>query len=1091
MAAVLGLLGTVLAIVFPLLPVVENTATITWPNTATGTESVNAPLVAFRPESMSVSIPCPAVRDLDARAPGRATVLSTTPPRSEDGPQVGMGLFVEGGQVSLTNRGQQVATQPVGPGGCAVSVSSDAGSTAVDLGGGPALTIGGDQRPQVVGVYSDLDAARDATAGASVRVTTDTRYDTTPTALKVAAGVLALVCGAGALWALHALDVHTGRRGLRLAPRRWWRPTGRDVVVAAVLLGWMVVGGQTSDDGYTLGIARARDSAGYIGNYYRWFNVSEAPFGWFYELYSLWAQVSDSVLWLRLPSVLMGLLAWLLISRQMLPRLGRQVRRSRAASWAAATVFLCFWMAYDSGLRPEPVVVVCSLLALCAVERAVATRRLLPVAFGLLAAALAIGANPAGVIAVAPFLAAARPLTSMVGRRARADGALASLAPLAAAGTVIIVVAFADQSWAAVVEATRVRTQIGPNYFWFQELTTRYAPLLSGSADGSVARRFPVLLIMLCTAACLLVLVRHQRIRGAALGPSRRLVAITVLSFLIMALTPTKWTHHFGNLAALGAGLVALTALATGADVLRSVRNRALFLGGVLGVLALSFTGPNTWWYTNNWGVPWFDKLPSYNGWQASTILLGLAVLALAVAGVEHLRGIREERLTDDLAHLTATLDRIPPLRHWRERRIYLSAATRRASGRALRLASAPLALLCGALVVFELAAMVKAVDKQAGSYSMAAQSLSTTPGSNCGLADRVFAETNALDGLLRPMPTPTGITADLPTLLPTIAPTPPTGAPTPDQPGTVPAFSPAAELVDPRPVEQGFRRDRLPPTGGGTGVSGFEYTLTNGLGTDPAPALGSFDPAGQNTGVLRTGWSALTDDLKTGRTPLVVTVAGRLNTGNSLTLQYANRLPDGRIQIIDQASLDDGRTDEAPWREIRITLTARAAQADEVRLVAQDRSLGPDGWLAVAPLRGPQLRPLAAGLGDTPMFLEYPVVLANACLNQFDVRDGIAQMPTYRLTADDSRMRDDGANWSGPPAAGPLGWITLVADQQELPTYLAGQPGRDWGQVQRLTPYDSTAVTPTIDRGQRRQWGTYTPGPMGDPPPGIASPER
>ena len=116
--------------------------------------------------------------------------------------------------------------------------------------------------------------------------------------------------------------MRTGRRAPRLAPRRWWRPTARDGVVVAGLVVWAVIGSQTSDDGYILGIARARESAGYIGNYYRWFNVPEAPFGWFYELYAVWVQVSDNVLWMRLPSVFMGIVSWMLISREMLPAPG-------------------------------------------------------------------------------------------------------------------------------------------------------------------------------------------------------------------------------------------------------------------------------------------------------------------------------------------------------------------------------------------------------------------------------------------------------------------------------------------------------------------------------------------------------------------------------------------------------------------------------------------------------------------------------------------------------------------------------------------------------------------------------------------------
>ena len=33
----------------------------------------------------------------------------------------------------------------------------------------------------------------------------------------------------------------------------------------------------TSDDGYILTIARAREDVGYVSNYYRWFAVPEAP----------------------------------------------------------------------------------------------------------------------------------------------------------------------------------------------------------------------------------------------------------------------------------------------------------------------------------------------------------------------------------------------------------------------------------------------------------------------------------------------------------------------------------------------------------------------------------------------------------------------------------------------------------------------------------------------------------------------------------------------------------------------------------------------------------------------------------------------
>lgn len=1107
----LGLLAFVLAVAVPFLPVVQHENTIVWPSPSTGTADVNAPLVALRPESMSITVGCATIRSLDDRSVGPATVLSTVPPESPEGARFGMALTVADGQLTLLNRGQQLAAAPLRE-GCVVTVAADGGQTTADLGTG-AQTFGGDLRPQSVGLYSDLDAAVDPTEGTAVRITPDTRFDTSPTLWKTLATVVATLALGGSLWALAGVDRKLGRRphrafrdavggvAERWPPRlrRWWsraRPRAVDAVVGLVLLVWMAIGGQTSDDGFTLGIVRNVPSSGYVGNYYRWYNAAEAPFGWFYDLYALWVQVSDSLLWLRLPSVLMGVTAWWLVSRGLLPRLGRQARRSHAATWAAASVFLAFWMAYNSGLRPEPVVVVCSLLALVAVERAVALQRLMPILLGLIAATLAVGANPAGLIAIAPFLAAVRPLWHLVGARLRACGALAVLGPLLASGTAILMVAFVDQSWAAVAESTRLRQEIGPDWSWYTEIATRYAPLFGGLADGSIARRFPILLVMLCTLACVVVVVRRSRVPGAALGPAQRLISSTIISFLIFALTPTKWTHHFGDLVGLGAGMVALAAIATGSDALRSLRNRLAFLAGVFLVAALSAAGPNTWWYTNNWGVPWADQVITVDEYELSTILLGVALLLALGAAVEHLRGLREDRNPDQLAGLERAVARIPWVGpRWQTRRGRWDFPALRAT-RALRLTSAPLAVLCGLLVAFNLWSMTSAIQNQAGSWSMGADALNNPFGGSCGLASQVFAERRPVDGVLALAPEPTGMApparADL---LPTVAPPPPPGAasatPAPLPTGVVPASSPEAQLLDPTSGNSGFRRDGVPPTGGGSGVSGFEYVLTGGLGGDAAPAFGSFDPTGRTTGTLRTPWTRLTEGQRQGATPLVVTAAGRLGGGNRLTIQYATRLDDGRVRVVDQAVLDDGRGDEAPWRELRFDLSEQARTATEVRLVAQDNSLGADGWLAVAPLRAPQLAPLSRVVGDQAMFLEYPVSLASPCLRPFGTDGGIAEIPAYRLQADASRMRIDGEGWSTPQAGGPLGWITVLGKQTELPTYLDGDPGRDWGKVQAIQPYRPNAVAPTLERADVQRSGLYSTGPLPAPPPGVPSPER
>lgn len=690
LAVALGALAAVLAVAFPFLPVQQDTLELRWPTAERGTDPVTSPLVAVRPERISATLPCDAIAE-------RGTVLTTAPPDAPGAEDVGLVVTAEDGTVTVVSGGTELVDAPLpgGP-GCTLSITSTAIRTTVLLDGRALLDQATDRRPEVVGVYSTL---RDP-AGLDVTIIVDNRYDSTAGLLKIAAGTGAVLALLGALAALHGVDHRRGRRLPRLHLRRPGADPLRDAVVIGTLAVWLLIGAVTADDGYILTMVRTAADTGYVGNYYRWFDVPEAPFGWFYELYAPWAAVSDSVVWLRLPSLVMGVLSWLLLSRGLLPRLGRQVRQSRAAGWAAGAVFLCFWLPYDSGLRPEPVVVLAALVAYVALERALVVRRLLPVALGLVAAAFAVAATPTGLLAVAPFVAAARPLLELFRRRAAADGWAVVLTPLLGAGLVVLVAVFGDQTAATVLEATRLRTEIGPNVPWYNELA-RYVDLFAPNQDGSLARRFPVLLLLLCVGVCTVVILRRGSVPGAALGPSRRLIAVTVLGFAVLALTPTKWTHHFGAFAAVGGGIGALAALATSAAVLRSGRNRTLFLAAVLGVAALAATGPNAWMYVSNWGIPWFDRAPVVGGIELYEVLLWAATACLAAAGWSHLRG----------PHVSG--------------------------GRALRLGSAPLVVICGAVVLFDVGSLAKAVHAQRTSYSVGGDVL-TRGGTGCGLSDRV-----------------------------------------------------------------------------------------------------------------------------------------------------------------------------------------------------------------------------------------------------------------------------------------------------------------------------------------------------------------
>jgi arabinosyltransferase A len=85
---------------------------------------------------------------------------------------------------------------------------------------------------------------------------------------------------------------------------------------------WHFLGAGSSDDGYILTMGRNASDAGYLGDYYRWFNVPEAPFDWYYSFLGHWAEISTAAIWMRLPALLAGLASWFILSRVLLPRLG-------------------------------------------------------------------------------------------------------------------------------------------------------------------------------------------------------------------------------------------------------------------------------------------------------------------------------------------------------------------------------------------------------------------------------------------------------------------------------------------------------------------------------------------------------------------------------------------------------------------------------------------------------------------------------------------------------------------------------------------------------------------------------------------------
>ena len=321
-----------------------------------------------------------------------------------------------------------------------------------------------------------------------------------------------------ALGALHVLDTADGRRVKRFLPPRWWSVTPLDGLVTAVLVWWHFVGANTSDDGYILTMARVSEHAGYMANYYRWFGTPEAPFGWYYDLLALWAHVSTNSAWVRLPTLVMALACWWVISREVIPRLGHAVKTSRAAAWTAAGMFLAFWLPLNNGLRPEPIIALGILLTWCSVERGVATSRLLPVAIAIIIGALTLFSGPTGIAAVGALLVAVGPLKTIVAGAYFAVRIPGSAGADPGGGHGDDHPDLPRPDAAGELQASTFKSAVGPSLSWFDE-HIRYERLFTTSPDGSVARRFAVLTLLLALAVSVAMSLRKGRIPGTALGP--------------------------------------------------------------------------------------------------------------------------------------------------------------------------------------------------------------------------------------------------------------------------------------------------------------------------------------------------------------------------------------------------------------------------------------------------------------------------------------------------------------------------------------------------------------------------------------------
>ncbi|OBB61709.1 arabinosyltransferase [Mycobacterium sp. 852013-51886_SCH5428379] len=1074
-AVLAGLAGVLLCAVVPLLPVQQTTATILWPqapNEDGFVGDLTAPLVSGAPKALDVAIPCPAIGTLPDDG---GLVFSTNPPGGIDAGRNGLFVRANADDVYVAFRDTVAAVAPraaVDSGACSelrvwAGQADGRGSVGADFVGIPGATgtLPPDKRPQVSGVFTDLEVA--PTEGLRARIDVDTRFITTPTTLKLLVMVLGVLCVVASLVALALLDRGVGRA----VPRgfvRFWRAGLwtwlTDAAVVAGLLIWHVVGAQSSDDGYNTTIARIAGEAGYTANYYRFFGATEAPFDWYQSLLSQLAAVSTDSVWLRLPATAAAIATWLLISRCALPRLGRRVAHNRVAMLTAGAVFLAAWLPFNNGLRPEPLIAFGVTLVWLLVEQTVGTRRLWPYAVGIVVTVFCVTLAPQGLVALAPLLVGARQVTHLVALRRPAGGLLASLAPLAAAASLIFVVVFRDQTLASVAEAVRIKYVVGPTIPWYQEFLRYYWLTVEESVDGSLARRFSVLILLLCLFGLIAVLLRRGSLPGAVNGPVWRLLGTTGFGLLLLTLTPTKWAVQFGVFAGLAGALGGVTAFAFARVGLHSRRNLALYVTALLFVLAWATSGINGWFYNANYGVPWFDKQPVIVGFPVTTIFLVLAIAAGLLAGWLHFR--------IDYAGHTQVAD----------------------TGRNRALASTPLLVVAVIMVVLELGSMLKATVSRYPVYTIGQSNLaaltSGLSGSSCAMADHVLVEADTNAGMLTPVPgqrfgeygplggedpvgfTPNGVSD-------TLEPAEPVGA----NPGTPNTDGP----VDKPNIGVGFAAG----TGGGygpEGVNGSRVFLPFGLDPATTPVMGSF---GENDVAAKatSAWYQLPP--RTPDRPLVTVAAagaiwwynedGSFNYGQSLKLQWGVHRPDGSYQALGEVQPIDVFQQKA-WRNLRFPLAWAPPEANVARIVADDPNLSEDQWFGFTPPRVPVLETADAYLGNqTPVLMDIATAANFPCQRPFSERLGVAELPEYRIMPNFKQIVVSSNQWQAAEDGGPFLFIQALLRTEAIPTYLSGDWYRDWGSLERylrVVPADE-APDAVIEEGSTRVFGWSRGGPI------------
>ena len=1022
LAALAAVVALVCAALLPFLPVVVERPVVTWPLDPAAPASTALQLTTQRPLALDVAFDCRAAR-LAAAAPD-GLVLGTVPPIAPTAGAVGLLAVARGDRLTVASRGTGLVDRPLPPGDCRVAVHGDLTGLTATVDGVVVGRAPGRDLPDIDALVTSVAVPAGAPAPLlSARVEVDDQASSSPTGGKTAVTVLLVLAVLGVLVGLALADrerraaegppdlppatgddegdgaavppgsatarartarARTARAGTALPgdaaptdrPPRW-RPTLPavvDLVVPAVMVLWLFLAPMTDDDGYYAAMAANVPAGGYVANYFQLYNQSFTPFTWIYYALSWWQGVAGtSPVVLRVPALAAGLATWFLarlyVARALPAAPGSTPGRGAgiAVRLALAVAFLAWWLPYDMGVRPEAVVAATTIASMLGLAVAVERGR-----WSLAAAAVAVGAfgvvaAPTGFVALAPLLAGAPAVWRMLRRTAPSRGrALLGLLAVVAPGALTSFLAFADGAWRDFLRAQQIFLGMQSQETWYSEIQ-RWTYLL-GADDpmGNYAKRAPVLFGLLAVGV-FVALVATARARGRAL-PARMELAgwTTIAGFLLLWLTPSKWTHHFGTLAAAGPVLLALVLV--GAPLLvRDVADDrkvsapvvATAALGVAAAAALAGHGTNNWPYSWLLGIPDPKSPPQVAGlafdqplwWLLLAALVGVATVVVVrrrAPGWRPVAGVVAVSLTAALALLAST------------------------------------SFLVGDFAV--------AAARTSTTWSPWADALRDPLGTSCAAQSQVEAldpaSARALPAAEPPAPAP-----------------PPEAVAAPTGGGAAP---PAATFV-----AGGWFPSSPPPLPAGVPTVGSFH------GSAANPDANA--PVGGYTGP----WSVLPAPAA-GRA-VSVYLSGRTGAGNRVRAEYGRATPTG-IEPVGDRVLGETATgspvDGLTWRSVALTGAAGPpAGADRVRLLAEDTSTAQGGWTA---LTAPVLQRWTSLGGFVPssdaVAVGWPIAFLFPCQRRQEQADGINEPATASVTWGDQPLSGLG---DGIFAAGRGGIVT------------------------------------------------------------------